>query len=118
MQLRPELAIGVREHECVDWEGAILFVGLELEAFLEQLTEHQLAAARLALLLGAEGIANAVAAFGLGDNVEMIGRHPVGPAGDLEVLQLIGVPNQHLQRDVGGGEPSAGLDADHHASVV
>ena len=41
----------------------------------------------------------------------------LGAADDLKVLQLIGVPNQQPQRDVGRGE-AARLDLHHHAAVA
>ena len=78
VQLRPELSVRASDDQCVDG-SELLSCALQLETILEQRAQHQLPAAWLALFLGLEGIAKALAAFGLRDHVEMIGAIQSGP---------------------------------------
>jgi len=89
----------------------------ELEAFRQQRAHHQLNRCRRTACRRrwARRLLKAVGHFR--DQIEMIRRDPAWTAGDLRILQLVGVPNQQPQRDVGRAQ-LARLHLHHHAAVA
>src|SRR5262249_12115084 len=124
LQVGPELAVAVREDERVDRLLFRLVVDDQLEPLGQQRPNHQLQRIRS---LSGNGCRPDAAArrvdrllhgrVDLGDDIEVIRVEPARAAGDLEVLKLIRLADQHPQRDIGGRE-AAWLVAEHDAAVA
>ena len=87
----------------------------QLESLGQECPDHQLKWSRAWTLSGGEGILSAP--IYLGHDVEMIGADPARAARNLKVLELIRIPNQQPQRDVGRRE-AAWLILEEYASIT
>ncbi len=101
LQLRTEFAVAASDDERINRRVLGFVVHGELEAFSQQRPQHLLNRCRrtASRRRWAERGLKAVGHFR--DQVVVVRRDPAGAAGDLQVLQLVGVANQQPQRDVG-----------------
>src|SRR5439155_23796091 len=112
-------AVTSREDERIDRLLLGFGVNDKLETLREERSNHQLELARTLPRNRWTGCSDLVlnARINLRDDVEMVGRDPARPTGNLKVLELIRIADQQAERDIGGRE-AARLVPQHDAAVA